>query len=263
MGRLFLSRLVFGICVLMLNNWVVGQDNYYVFKKSGQPFFNINVSLQRGGHFSQTDTLTLRKKDTVFLINRLGDLFELKEPGSYVFTTLGSYKKLSSDDSFTKKYFSYVWKQFTKQQEIRQRPGVVYREKRNIELLSPMDSIRWHVPQIEFSWNNKTDAVTTYLHLQDLDSKHFTKIGTTSSSLVLYRDNVILTSGKNYRWAVSKEPFPDFSELEFNSFKLLPRGAYLQLKEEMDTLTVALKLLGFSEKDIKKAICIDYKFCDY
>ncbi len=191
MGRLFLSRLGFGILFLMLSNWAVAQDNYYVFKKSGKPFFNMNVSLQRGGVFSDTDTLTLSKQDTVFLINRLGELFELKEPGAYAFSQLPSYRKLSSDDSFTKKYFSYVWKQFTNQQEIRQRPGVVYREKRNIELLSPMDSMRWYVPEIEFSWNNKTDAVITYFHLQDLDSKHFTKIGTTSSSLMLYRDRLV------------------------------------------------------------------------
>lgn len=263
MGRLFLSRLGFGILFLILSNGAVAQDNYYVFKKSGQPFFNMNISLQRGGIFSTTDTLTLRKQDTVFLINRLGELFELKEPGAYAFSRLRSHRKLSSDDSFAKKYFSYVWKQFTNQQEIRQRPGVVYREKRNIELLSPMDSIRWYVPEIEFLWNNKTDAVTTYFHLQDLDSKHFTKIGTTSSSLVLYRDNVILKSGKNYRWTVSTEPFPDFNGVKFNSFQLLTRDAYVQLKQEIDTLIVALKLLGFSEKDIKKAICLDYKFCEF
>jgi len=263
MGRLFLSRLGVGILFCMVTNWTVAQDNYYILKKSGNPFFSKNNSLRRGEVFSDKDTLTLSKQDTVFLINRSGELFELIEPGSYAFNTLRSYKKVSNGNSLAVKYFAYVWKQFTNQQKSRQRPGVVYREKRDIELLTPSDSIRFYAPEIEFSWDNKTDSVSTYFHLQDIDSKHITKIGTSASSLVLFRDNIILGAGKSYRWSVTLEPFPDFNEVKFNSFELLKRNAYLKLKEEMDTLTVALKLLGFSEKDIKKAICIDYKFCDY
>ena len=64
-------------------------------------------------------------------------------------------------------------KKFTNQQEIRQRPGVVYREERNIKLLTPIDSIRWNVPDIVFSWKNTTDSTKVYFHLEDLTTKAY------------------------------------------------------------------------------------------
>lgn len=263
MGRLFLSRLGF-VCfaVVFMSNEMVGQDDFYIFKKSGQPFFNMDIPVHRGKVFGQVDTLTLHELDTVFLINRLGELFELKEPRAYVYNSLHTYRKQSNNDSFTKKYFSFVWKQFTNQQEIRQRPGVVYREDRNIKLSTPIDSIRWYVPEILFSWQNRTDVETTYFHLQDVETKHITKIGTTSNSILLYKDNLNLKSGNRYRWAVTTTPFPDFNDVKFNSFELLTKEDFLELKKEMEALTRALKLLGFTEGDIKNAICMDYKFCE-
>lgn len=261
MGRLFLPRLGF-VCFLLLSNLAMAQNSFYVFKKTGQPFFSMDLPVQRGAVFKNTDTLTLKELDTVFLINKLGQLFELKEPRTYAYNSLHRYRKQSADDSFSAKYFSYVWKQFTNQQESRQQPGVVYREERNIKLSQPMDSIKWYVPEIMFTWQNRTDTLNTYFHLQDMETKHITKIGTTSNSLVLYRDNLILKSGRSYRWTVTTTPFPDFNEVKFNSFELLTNEAYLELKKEMEALTLALQILGFSEGDIKTAICMDYKFCE-
>jgi hypothetical protein len=155
-----------------------------------------------------------------------------------------------------------VWKQFSNQKEIRQRPGVVYREERTIKLSEPMDSIRFNVPAIEFSWRNNTDISKVYFHLQDLDNNHISKIGTTTNSITLYRDNVLLQSGRSYKWTVTTQAFPDFGKLEFNSFELLTKEAYERLKIKMKTLKKALLVLGFSEEDIKTAICLDYKFCE-
>ncbi|WP_405399907.1 hypothetical protein [Maribacter sp. Asnod2-G09] len=263
MGRLFLSRLGF-ICFMLLlfSNMAIAQNSFYIFKKSGQPFFNVDLPVQRGAVFRKSDTLTLRKLDTVFLINRLGELFELKEPRGYSYNSLQNFRKKSENESFTSKYFSYVWRQFTNKQESRQQPGVVYREDRNIKLTEPMDSIKWYVPEINFSWENRTDSLTTYFHLQDLDTNHITKLGTTSNSLILYKDNLILKPGKSYRWAVTTSPFPDFNEIKFNNFELLTKESHSELKKEMEALILALKILGFSEDDIKKAICLDYKFCE-
>lgn len=261
MGRLFLPRLGF-ICFLLLSNLTMAQNSFFVYKKSGQPFFTMDLPVQRGVVFKNTDTLILKELDTVFLINRLGQLFELNEPLAYDYNSLHRYRKQSANDSFASKYFSYVWKQFTNQQESRQQPGVVYREDRKIKLIQPMDSIRRYVTNIVFSWQNRTDSLTTYFHLQDMETKHITKIGTTSSSLQLFRDNLILKSGHSYKWGVTTSPFPDFKEVTFNNFELLTNEAYSELKREMEALTLALKMLGFSEDDIKTAICWDYKFCE-
>tara|TARA_R110002051_G_scaffold180913_3_gene250407 strand:- start:75981 stop:76775 length:795 start_codon:yes stop_codon:yes gene_type:complete len=262
MGRIFLSRLILWSLLLLLGtNLGIAQNDYYVFKKSGKPFFNTDLPVLRGGVFSTSDVLVLHKQDTVLLINKNGELFELKKPNTYSFNTLKYFKKEENTDSFTKKYFSYVWKKFTNQQEIRQRPGVVYREERNIKLLTPIDSIRWNVPDIVFSWKNTTDSTKVYLHLEDLTTKHIFKIGINGNSLHLFIDNIILKNGNSYKWAVTTEPYPDFNDITFNNFELLNRESYMALENEMKALTIALKLLGFSEIDIKKSICKDYKFC--
>jgi hypothetical protein len=264
MGRLFLSRLGF-LCLIaiLFANLAIGQNSFYVYKKSGNPFFNASLPVQRGAMFGETDILKLHALDTVFLVNKLGELFELKQPQVYTYESLKDYRKEANNDSFTKKYFSYVWKQFTNQHEIRQMPGVVYRENKKIKLLTPMDSIRWWVPEIKFSWKNDTDNTLVYFHLQDIDTDHITKLGVETNHLILYRDNVILKSGKIYKWAVTTLPFPNFDEVGFNTFELLDREGYEALKKEVHAIKQALKLLGFSEDDIKTAICMDYKFCDY
>lgn len=264
MARIFLSRLGFVCTVLLLcSNWALAQNKFYVFKKTGEPFFKIDTPIQRGTVFKNTDTLTLHKLDTVYLINQLGELFELNKPQQYVYSALQKYRKQSDNESFTSKYFSYVWRQFTNQQNTRQQPGVVYREKRGVTLLEPKDSIKMNVPKIEFSWKNSTDSLTTYFHLQDLETKHITKIGTSSNTLILYRDNTVLKPGHRYQWTVSTTPFPDYKNANFNSFKLLTNEAFIELQKEMKTLVYALKMLGFSENDIKEIICLDYKFCDF
>lgn len=263
MGRLFLSRLsLFCIISMLISNCAFAQNTFYIFKKSGQPYFKIDLPVQRGSVFNNSDTLTLSKIDTVLLINNLGELFELNEPRTYVYNTLHKYRKRSNNNSLTSKYFSFVWKQFTNRQKSRQRPGVVYREERDIKLNQPMDSIKWYVPEILFSWQNRTETITTYFHLQNIETKHITKIGTSSDSLILFRDNTILESGNKYQWAVTTEPFPDFNTIRFNNFELLTQEAYLKLKSKMKALKQALGLLGFSEEDIKEVICLDYKFCD-
>ncbi|TDT46495.1 hypothetical protein CLV90_0546 [Maribacter spongiicola] len=263
MGRIFLSQLVTCILLFFLGfNICMAQNSYYVFKKSGKPFLNIDAPVLRGSVIGTSDVLLLHKKDTVFLINEVGELFELKQANSYAYNSLKNYKKQEEADSFTKKYFSYVWKQFTNQQKTRQRPGVVYREDRNIKLLSPKDSIKKYVPEIFFKWKNNTDSTKVYFHLQEVETNHIFKIGLTGNEIKLYRDNFILKNGRDYKWAVTKEPYPNFSEVKFNNFELLNKDSYLALKKEMETLTLALQLLGFSDEDIKTAICLDYKFCE-
>jgi len=263
MGRLFFSRLVGCIILFVLGfNYGFAQKNYFVFKKMGRPVFNINDPVLRGSVFDDSDVLKLHNKDTVYLVDELGELFELKEPKEYEYSSIVEYRKKENIDSFTRKYFSYVWKQFTNQQKTRQRPGVVYREDRSIKLLSPIDSVKYYLPDIKFMWKNNTDSTKVFFHLEDQLTKHIFKIGLAGNEIHLYRDHFILENGHKYKWAVTKEPYPNFKEVKFNSFELLDKAVYLVLKEEMETLTIALKLLGFSDEDIKTAICLDYKFCE-
>jgi hypothetical protein len=245
-----------------MGNLLVGQESYFVFQKSGTPILNTEFSVKRGEIFGRLDTLVIKKSDTVFLINAMGEVFELNSPASYTYGSINNYKKKSDRKSLTIGYFTYVWKQFSNQKESRQRAGVVYREERKITLTKPMDSIQWYVPEIEFSWINNTNSEIVFFHLQQENSEHITKIGTSSNSLILYRDNVILRNGMQYKWAVTKEAFPNFGTIGFKSFKLLTKAQYTEFKAKMKALSKGLELLGFSEKDIRNAICLDYKFCE-
>lgn len=263
MGRIFLSRLK-QICLLILamSNLLEAQEPYYVFQKSGTPILNAEFPVRRGEMLSVLDTLKVKKSDTIFLINEVGEVFELNSPANYAYNNIHAYKKQSDRKSLSVAYFIFVWKQFSNQKQVRQRPGVVYRENRGIILTKPMDSIQWYLSEIEFSWNNNTDAEIMYFHLQKKSSEHITKIGTRSNSLILYRDNVILRPGEHYKWAVTEEAFPDFATVRFNSFKLLTKSEYTEFKDNMKALTTGLQLLGFSKEDIRRAICLDYKFCE-
>lgn len=263
MARILLSRLK-QVCFITLSTVTLleAQEPYFVFQKSGTPIINTEAPLRRGEMIGGLDTLMIKQFDTVFLINQVGEVFELNSPASYTYNIIKDFRKVSDRKSLSVAYFTFVWKQFSNQKEIRQRPGVVYREDRGIVLTKPMDSIQFYVPEIEFTWNNKTDTKKVYFHLQQENSEHILKIGTTSNSIVLYRDQVVLRAGTRYKWAVTEEAFPDFRLVNFNSFKLLTKSEYVAFKEKMKALTTGLELLGFSEKDIKRAICLDYKFCE-
>lgn len=262
MGRLFLSCLKLAVLLFFIvSNSATAQKEYFIVEVLGKPLLNKEILKRRGTAFGAMDSLQIQERDTVFLANELGELFELYEPNIYVYKSIESHKK-QSNNSLSRDYFNFIWKEFSNQKKVRQRPGVVYREERNITLKQPVDSARKYGPEILFSWKNKTGNDSVYFHLQELDSKHITKVGTTSTSLKLFRDYVILKPGVHYKWAVTSLAFPDLGKIKFNSFHLLSTEEHLKLKAKMEALTKALRLLGFSENYVKFAVCMDYKFCN-
>lgn len=263
MEKLFVSRIVGVLCLCFSCSLSFGQSNYYVFKKQGKPALNTTKLLERGSLFSESDTLFMAAKDYVLLVNELGELFEINKPNKYAFSAVIDYQRKLEADSFTKKYFTYVWKQFTNQLKRKQEAGVVYREERNIQLVSPIDSLRLFSPEVRFKWQNNTDSKEVFFFLRNLNTNHLTKIGLTGNTVLLNLDNLVLKPGETYEWSVATEAFPNLNKLKFNRLKLLTKVDYDKFKQEINTLIKAFTLLGFSEAEIKLAICLDYKFCDY
>ncbi len=262
MERIFLSRLVGLVFFFITGSMCFGQ-NYYVFKKRGKPAINTTKVLDRGGVFSAADTLHMGENDYVLFVNKIGELFELTDANIYAFSAITDYKKKLENESFTKKYFVYVWQQFTNQHKRKQEAGVVYREERNVALVSPIDSVRTGSPEVKFSWNNKTDKEELFFFLRDLKTKHLTKIGLTGNEILLNVDNFILKPGQTYEWSVSDAAFPNLNELQFNQLNVLTKEQYEELLKEMNTIITAFKFLGFSEAEIQEVICLDYKFCSF
>ena len=261
MERIFLPRIIGAVVLCFACSLCFGQRNYYVFKKQGEPVLNTSKILVRGSLFSEADTLYMGTKDYVLLVNELGELFEITQPNKYVYSAIEDFRRRLADDSFTKKYFMYVWKQFTNQTKKKQEAGVVYREERKVKLLSPRDSVKYFSPEVRFTWENTTDQEEVFFFLKDLKTEHLTKIGVTGSTLVLHLDNFLLRPDQTYEWSVSTNAFPNLTELKFNLLEILTKQEYENLKEEVAALIKAFKLLGFSEAEIQEAICIDYKFC--
>ena len=263
MERIFLSRLV-GVFVLCFTcSLCFGQNNYYVFKKLGAPALNTDKVLKRGSLFMKTDTLYMNTEDYLLLVNELGELFEITKPNKYAFSAIVDYRRRYESDSFTKKYFAYVWKQFTNQIKRKQEAGVVYREERRVKLVSPQDSVKMYAPEVRFSWQNTTDKSELFFFLKDLKTGHLTKLGITGSTILLNLDNLLLKPDQTYEWSVSTSSFPNLNELKFNRLNMLSKEAYEKLEKEIAAIVKAFKILGFSEAEIQEAICLDYKFCTF
>lgn len=263
MERIFFSRLIGTLLCLLLVQITVAQGSYYVFKISGGPFFNSEKVVERGSYFQERDTLKLGNNDYVMLVNQKGELFELVTPNIYTLLDVPNFKLKMEYSSFSKKYFSYIWQQFTNKRKSKQEAGVVYREERNVQRLIPIDSSKVYRSQVWFSWKNNTDKKLMYFFLKDLKTGHMTKIGTFSDSLLLQIDNYLLKPGNLYEWSVAISSFPNLNELEFSTLSVLTKEEYLKIAEEVAILVESFKLLGFTEAEIQQAICESYKFCTF
>lgn len=263
MERLLISRVIGVLLLFFTCSLSFGQGSYYVFKKQGKPVLNTTKTLERGGLFSKSDTLFMAAQDYVLLVNEFGELFEISKPNKYAFSAIVDYKSKLESDSFTKKYFTYVWKQFTNQLKRKQQAGVVYREERKVNLMSPMDSVKMYAPEISFTWHNTTSQEDVFFFLRDLETDHLTKVGLTGNSIMLNLDNLLLKSGQAYEWSVSTASYPNLNTLKFNRIQILSKEEFQKMEKEIAAIVKAFTYLGFTEKEIQEAICLDYKFCTF
>lgn len=263
MARILFSRLIFIIFCVVYTAEGFGQESYYIYKKTGEPLFSSDKKAIRGVYFETLDTLRLSDDEKVTLVNQTGEIFALSGPNAYVFQDISKNKVQLNQTSFTRKYFTYVWTQFTNRRKSKQEAGVVYREDRTIIKHFPVDSAKLYQPSIFFRWENNSEADLVYLFLKQRDGHHITKIGTASDSMLLYVDNNLLKKGRQYEWAISLEPFPSLKDIKYNTLTLLDDETFQELKKEMDVLIKTFTLLGYPEAKIKEAICADYKFCPY
>ena len=192
MENIFFSRIIVFTVLCFICQTLCGQEPYYVFKKMGEPAINTNKVLQRGSVFSKTDTLYMGEEDYVLLINKNGTLFEINKPNKYAYSSVFDHRRRLEDDSFTKKYFVYVWKEYTNQLKREREAGVVYREERNVKLESPVDSVKLFSSKVSFFWKNNTDKKKVHFFLRGMETGHLTKLGLTGNNITLYRDNLLL-----------------------------------------------------------------------
>lgn len=240
------------------------QNNFFVYKIEGSPILKVNdtiKSINKGTKITKKSSIKLNVNDELHLINELGELFKITEIKNYLFSDIQDLTPVKDESSFTKKYFTYVWKQFTNNTGKNIKTGVVYRTDNITLMLQPADSIKIYFPEVKFSWNKEKDGKPLYFMLKDKFSNQLTKIGTNDTSITLFIDNLLLKRGNSYEWTVTETKYPNFEKITFYSFELLDSKKFKALQEELSELTKDLKKLGYNDTEIKTMLCEDYKVC--
>ncbi|MBU2938381.1 hypothetical protein KO494_02400 [Lacinutrix sp. C3R15] len=265
MEKLLFSRLIV-LSISLISFISYSQETYCVFKSVGNPLLNSTKSIKKGSVLKTNDILNLKTNDTLLIVDNKGNLYQLPNKDSnkkeYAIKEISNYKTTKEVSSFSKKYLSYVWNQFSKKDNTKEHTGVVYRSNLDTLMLNPTDSINIYLPEIEFSWTPNNNNEPTYFLLQEKgDYDYINKIGVTGNNLVLFVDKKVLVPGKEYLWAISNSKYPNLNAIEFHNFKLLDKNTFNVEKSKLEHLITDLKNLGLSKQEIKNILCKDYKLC--
>ncbi len=250
------------------NFYAQNNNNFFVYRFLGEPYLEINDSIKpvtNGSIIDENTILTMNMNDEIQFINEKGDVFDLVSTGDFRLNDLLKIPTIKNTNSYVRKYFSFVWKEFTNNVVARSnKSGVVYRGDEIILMQQPVDSIKiyYQVYEIKFEWKSIKDKTKDYYFiLKNLDSGEISKIGTLATSISLFVDGTILKEGGNYEWAITETKYPNFNKTTFYSFKLLNTSEFEAMEEELKSITKFLKNIGLSKNDIQKAICQDYRIC--
>lgn len=237
------------------------QTDLVVYKIHGTPKIKSNntvTNIKKGLLLNEESKVLLAVKDTLLLIDHAGNAFKINTKGTYSLQDISKNPIANTSASFTKKYFSYVWNTFIKNDNTKTKVGVVFRND-NVVLLQPSDSVKLYTSEIKFVWN--TDDKESFFHLKNVKDNHITKFGVNGSFVTLFVDNTILNRGEMYQWAISEKKFPNLDDLVFYNFSLLTLDAFNALKPELESFKKDMTSLGFSAIEIKEMLCNDYKIC--
>jgi hypothetical protein len=265
MEKLHLIKRILIILTICSSTYSHSQNGFFVYKAEGNPTLKIHDSIKpisKGIKIRSNSIVTINSQDVILLINKIGELFKISSKGKYTFLDLKNLKPIKEKTSFTEKYFTYVWNEFTKNAQNKSKGGVIYRTDHLTLMLQPADSLKIYFPEIRFSWSQQSDENKGfYFILKDTKTSKITKIGTDTTSLTLFVDNNILSRGNTYQWTVSSEKYPNFEEIKFYSFELLNSQQFKNMQSEIGSITIDLKKLGFTDTEIKMMLCEDYKVC--
>ena len=244
----------------------ISQQDFIVYKINGEPSFKLNDSIKsitKGSMIKRNTLVVMNKNDKLHFINDKGEIFELNKAGEFSHNDLQKISAIEDNTTFARKYLSYVWKEMTNNMATRNdKSGVVYRGDAIVLMRYPADSIKIYYSEIKFEWKSiKNKTKEYYFILKDIDTDKTTKIGILTTSISLFVDGAILKQGGNYKWAIVETKYPNYNKTVFYNFKILNKTEFETLGKEIKEISIFLKGLGFSKKEIRKIICQDYKIC--
>ena len=265
MEKLYSVKTSLFFFIFLLSSICIAQENFIVFKVDGTPILKHNDTLRsisKGSLLNNNSRVTLKNSDSFLMIDKAGSLYNVDKTGDYAYADLQKIPADVDDTSFTKKYFTYVWKQFTNNTNTRSKGGVVYRVDNNSLMFQPTDSVKIYFPEVRFVWKKgKEKDKTYYFILKDLKTNSITKIGTTDNNVTLFVDNNILKRDNSYEWTVSETKYPNLDKVPFYNFELINTEEFKKLQAEINNITTDLQKLGFTPEEIKVMLCEDYRIC--
>ena len=247
-------------------HYAISQETFFAYKVKGEPYVEANDSIKsitKGSNLGPFVSVTLNKNDILHFINDSGNIYVLNNPGKYSYSDLQMTPAIKDNSSFSKKMFSYMWKEFTNNTASRNdKKGVVYRGDDIILMQYPADSVKIYYDEIKFEWDQIKDKTKDYYFiLKDCETDRITKIGTRSTSISLFVDDSILREGGCYKWTITETKFPNYKNTVFYSFKILKQTEFEALDIEIESISKFLLELGFTNEEIKIVLCQDYKLC--
>jgi len=241
-----------------------GQNDFFVHFYKGVPFIEQNDSIKpisKGSIIEKDAKLVINKKDVVHLIDDKGEVYKISKTGKYKRKELKKLDAEKNSSSFSKSFFTSLWKQFTNAAASKKnKSAVVYRGDDILLMQNPIDSAKVYASEIGFKWKaipNKTKDY--YFILKDIETGKLTKFGTPTNELSLFMDDGMLKQGNNYQWAITETKYFKENELSFYNFRLITKSEFKALEPNIKELSNYLKSLGLTQKEIKSTISEDYK----
>ena len=243
-----------------------GQNDFFIYQIKGEPYLEVNDSIKsasKGSLLTNGTDLIMNRDDEVQFINEQGDIFELISTGTFNHKDLMTVPAKENNSSFSRKVFSFVWKEFTNNIAFyNNKSGVVYRGDEYPPMIIPSGNASILSDEIQFEWRPLKDKKKNYyLLLKDVTSGNITTIGTPSTALFLTVDNNLLKPGTTYEWTITETRLPNMEKLEFRSFDILSPEDLRSKASEIKNLNASLFKLGFTRDEIRRILCEDYKLC--
>lgn len=260
MEKLFLSLIT---SLLFLLSFTIKAQEYVVFKSNGNSINIVNNSekkIKKGNVITQ-GIVSVKAKDTLLLLDDNGTFYQLYTDKKYNFSEISSYLKLQTEEGFSKKYFSYVWKQMKNEDKTPVHTGNVYRKDRINVLVSPLDSTNIYKNEVQFFWKENTKQEYSYFFLKNDSNNTTSVIKIKGTSLSLFTDNNMLVKGYSYSWGIAYEKFPAFERIKFNSFNFLTKEEYLKEQLKLKPIIEDLKILDYTNNQIKQFLCEYFTVC--
>ncbi len=257
--------LVFTVFIFV-TQYAISQQDFFIYKVKGEPYIEVNDSIKtvtKGSILSSNTFLNMNSDDVVHFIDDKGGMYELLNTGTYSYSDLQKIPAIKDNTSFTRKVYSYVWKEFTNNMPTRSnKSGVVYRGDDEILMSYPADSVSVFGGEIRFGWQPKKNKENGYYFmLRDVETGSIITMGTPATSLSLMVDDNLLKTGKQYEWTITETRFPNLKETLFYQFRLLTEDEFKAKQGDIKRINSFLKQLGYNKAEIRETRCQDFKIC--